>query len=76
MRLLLALLALMWAGPAVAAPADDFHILLADHWAWVLRTNPTLATTLGVRTYDDQLEDLSLAALDRDTAQEVVFLNH
>jgi uncharacterized protein (DUF885 family) len=62
------------AAPAAAAPADEFHRLLADHYAWLLRENPTYATSLGVRDYDDRIEDPSLAARDRQAAEAKAFL--
>jgi uncharacterized protein (DUF885 family) len=66
--------ALLAAAPAAAAPADDFHKLLDDHYAWLLRENPTYATSLGVRDYDERIEDLSLAARDRQAAEARAFL--
>jgi uncharacterized protein (DUF885 family) len=66
--------ALACASPAAAAPADDFRQLLADHYAWLLRENPTYATSLGVRDYDDRIEDPSLAARDRQAAEAKAFL--
>ncbi len=72
-RLLLAVL-LLAAAPLRAAPADDFHQLLADHYQWLLRENPVQATALGVRTYDDQLSDPTLAADDRRAAEAAAFL--
>ena len=42
-RLLLALLLVSVPGraaPAAAAPADDFHRLMDDHYRWLLRENP------------------------------------
>ncbi len=71
--ILAALLAL--AAPAAAAPADDFRALLADHWAWFLRENPTYASTLGHSEYDGQMPDLSLEAADRRAAEARVFLD-
>ncbi|HEX4738802.1 MAG TPA: DUF885 domain-containing protein [Allosphingosinicella sp.] len=62
------------AAPVRAAPADDFHRLLADHYQWLLRENPVQATALGVRTYDDRLGDPSLAAEDRRAAEAAAFL--
>ena len=62
------------AAPALAAPADDFRTLLDEHWAWELKSNPVMATSLGVRTYDDQLGDFSLEEQDRQAAQAGVFL--
>ena len=35
--------ALAFASPAAAAPADDFHALLDEHYRWLLRENPTEA---------------------------------
>ncbi|HEY1606894.1 MAG TPA: DUF885 domain-containing protein [Allosphingosinicella sp.] len=66
--------ALAATAPGRAAPADDFHRLLADHYQWLLRENPVQATALGVHAYDDQLSDPSLAADDRRAAQAAAFL--
>ncbi len=62
------------AAPLAAAPADDFRQLLADHYAWVLRENPVYATSLGVRDYDDRIDDISAAARDRRVAESQAFL--
>jgi uncharacterized protein (DUF885 family) len=75
MRLALLLgAALLAAAPAVAAPADDFHKLMDEHYAWLLRESPTYATSLGVRDYDDRIEDISLAARDRQAQEAKAFL--
>ena len=66
--------AALLSGAARAAPADDLKRLVDDHWAWVLKNNPVLATTLGVRTYDDQLGDLSLAHIDASAREAAAFL--
>ncbi|MEA3063867.1 MAG: hypothetical protein QOJ27_295, partial [Sphingomonadales bacterium] len=66
--------ALVAAAPAAAVPADDFHKLTDDVYAWLLRENPTYATSLGVRDYDDRIEDISLAARDRQAAEAKTFL--
>ncbi|MEA3011181.1 MAG: hypothetical protein QOJ91_2873 [Sphingomonadales bacterium] len=71
---LLAGAVLLAAAPAAAAPADDFKRLLDDHYAWLLRESPTYATALGVRDYDDRIEDLSLAARDRQAGEAAAFL--
>lgn len=60
--------------PAAAAPADEFKALTDEYWAFVLRENPTWASTLGHREYDAQLGDISLAAEDRRAAQVERFL--
>ena len=62
------------AAPAPAAPADDFRALLADHYAWLLRESPVYATALGVRDYDDRIEDVSAAARDRRVEEASAFL--
>jgi uncharacterized protein (DUF885 family) len=66
--------ALAVAAPAAATPAEDFHRLLDEHYAWLLRESPTDATTLGVRDYDDRIRDISPAARDRRAAEERAFL--
>ncbi|HLL29726.1 MAG TPA: DUF885 domain-containing protein [Allosphingosinicella sp.] len=66
--------ALLAAAPAAAAPADDFRRLLDEHYAWLLRESPTYATALGVRDHDDRIEDISLAARDRQAREAAAFL--
>jgi len=66
--------ALLAAVPAAAAPADDFRKLLDEHYAWLLRESPTYATSLGVRDHDDRIEDISLAARDRQVEEAKAFL--
>jgi uncharacterized protein (DUF885 family) len=70
----LATAALHFAQPAAAAPADDFKTLQDQYWAEVLRSNPTLASSVGVGDYDRQLAPLSLAELDRQAAVAAQFL--
>jgi uncharacterized protein (DUF885 family) len=65
---------LFLAAPVAAAPSDDFRQLLADHYAWLLRGSPVYATSLGVRDYDDQIEDLSPATRDRRVEESKAFL--
>ncbi len=60
--------------PALAAPADDLAAVIRDHWAWFLKSNPVYATSLGVRTYDAELGDYSLAEADRQAAQATAFI--
>jgi uncharacterized protein (DUF885 family) len=66
--------ALAIATPALAAPAEDFKALTDEYWAFVLRENPTWASTLGHRQYDTRLADISLAAEDRRVAEAARFL--
>ena len=60
--------------PAVAGPAEDFRALMDQYWAAQLRNSPTFASAVGVQTYDAQLDALSLAELDRQTAEAAAFL--
>lgn len=73
-RLLLAAILATTAVPAMASPTDDLHAVIADHWAWFLKSNPIYATTLGVHDYDDQVGDASLAEADRQAAQAAAFV--
>ena len=74
MRKILIAVLLATAAPAAAAPADDFRRLLEDHYGWLLRENPTAATALGVRDYDDRIRDISPAARDRRAREAEAFL--
>ena len=67
-------LALLAATPVAAAPIDDLKALLADHWAWTLKQSPTLASSVGIRDYDSELGDPSLAAEDARAAQSAAYL--
>jgi len=51
-----------------------FSALLEDHWANELAQNPTFATSLGVRTYDTELSDPSLAAYEKSVVTAKQFL--
>ena len=74
LRLLLAAAALSVAAPAASTPTEDFQRLLDEHYAWLLRENPTYATALGVRDHDERLPDLSPEARERQVAQARTFL--
>ncbi|MBW3559432.1 MAG: DUF885 domain-containing protein [Proteobacteria bacterium] len=61
----------------VASPnsaARAFEQLLDEHWRWWLRNHPVQATGLGVRDYDDQLDDPSLQASAREAREAKGFL--
>jgi len=53
---------------------DSLDQILNDHWTWTLETNPIFATSLGVRDFDDRLDDPSLAAYDAGIQSEKTFL--
>ena len=67
-------LALIGAAPVRAAPEEDFHHLLADHYQWLLRENPVQATALGVHDYDSRIRDISPAARDRRAGEAQALL--
>lgn len=76
MRLVLAaVVAALLSSTAVAAPADDLKTLLDEHWAWTMRNAPVYATMLGVRDYDNELGDPTLAAEDRRAAEAQAFID-
>lgn len=75
MRTLILALALGTAAPAMAAPDDDLATLMDEFWAAALRENPELATSVGVRDYDDRVTDISLAARDRRAAEAQAYLD-
>ncbi|MBA3730360.1 MAG: DUF885 family protein, partial [Sphingomonas sp.] len=62
------------ASPVAAGPTEDFKALTDEYWAFTMRENPTFASQLGMREYDDRLSDISLAAEDRRTATAVGYL--
>ena len=66
--------ALAFSVPATAGPAEDFKALTDEYWAYFLKQSPVYASMLGVRDYDDQLGDISLAAQDRAAAEYGRFL--
>ena len=73
-HLLIAAATLALATPALAGPTEDFLKLQDDYWAALLKNSPSLATSVGVTTYDRQLGEISLAAADRQVAEAGVFL--
>ncbi|MGK2910100.1 MAG: DUF885 domain-containing protein [Sphingobium sp.] len=48
--------------------------VIVDHWRWWLSVHPFEATALGVRDFDAQVPNISLAVRDRDAATESGFL--
>lgn len=53
---------------------QQFVEIMDAHWASQLRQNPTIATSVGVRDYDDKLADMSLAAYDASVAEATDFV--
>ncbi|HXH52603.1 MAG TPA: DUF885 domain-containing protein [Sphingomicrobium sp.] len=71
---LAAAVSIAFSSPAAAGPAEDFKALTDEYWAFVLRENPTWASTLGHREYDARMPDISLASADRRVAETRRFL--
>ena len=59
---------------AMAGPTEDFHKLMDDYWNNQLRESPLSATAAGVRDYDAQLDEVGVAAMDRQAAEAAAFL--
>jgi uncharacterized protein (DUF885 family) len=70
----LAVACLLSSAALAATPAEEFRKLLQEHWAWYLKSNPVHATSLGVRDYDRELSDPSLAEADRQAKQAQAFI--
>jgi uncharacterized protein (DUF885 family) len=62
------------AAPAAAGPAENFKALTDEYWAMLLKEFPTLASSVGVKDYDDRLSDISLEAEDRRAANAAEFI--
>jgi uncharacterized protein (DUF885 family) len=66
--------AIALATPALAGPTEDFHALMDQYWAAYLKNSPATATSVGVTTYDAELDVLGLAEMDRQAAEAAEFL--
>lgn len=73
-RFLVAAALLAFSIPAAAAPQDDLKALMEEHYRWLLEGSPTYATSLGVRDFDDHIDDLSPQARERRVREAQAFL--
>jgi len=62
------------AAAGLEARRASLRALLDEQWQYVLKTNPEFASFLGDKRYNDQLSDLSPAAIERDLARQREFL--
>ncbi|MEN3972179.1 DUF885 domain-containing protein [Sphingomicrobium sp. XHP0235] len=70
-----ALLATTAAAPAWAGPQEDFDALTERYWQAELEASPTLASSVGVKDYDDRLYDYSLGSADARAREAGFFLS-
>jgi uncharacterized protein (DUF885 family) len=64
---LLAMITLLaYAGMGLAGPSEDLAKLCDRYWQGYLEANPTSATGLGDKRYDDRLEDISPAGMTKE----------
>jgi len=57
---------LLYASMGLAGPSEDLAKLCDRYWQGYLEANPTAATGLGDKRYDDRLEDISPAGVTKD----------
>jgi uncharacterized protein (DUF885 family) len=69
MRHLAVLVALVAATPALAAEPTSFATLADQFWDEQLAFDPSFATDKGVHKYDDRVQDLSAAAVDKQVGK-------
>jgi len=64
----LPVLLLMAIAPCAARSAPDPELakLCDEYWQGMMRANPTYATSIGDRRFDDQLPDITPAGIERD----------
>jgi uncharacterized protein (DUF885 family) len=58
----------------LATRRKQLNDLLAEQWEYTLRTSPIFASILGDKRWNDQLDDASQEAVDKDLAETKKFL--
>jgi uncharacterized protein (DUF885 family) len=51
--------------PSASSPAKTLHTLFDSEWEYQMRENPTFASSLGDKRYNDRWEDVSLANIEK-----------
>lgn len=71
-----ALLTSLWSPAISASSADADLVKLGDEYIdYLFKTSPLFATSSGVHKYDDDVPDVSAAAVSKDVAQKKEFLS-
>ncbi|MDH4048399.1 MAG: DUF885 domain-containing protein [Gammaproteobacteria bacterium] len=73
-RTVVATLLILIGNLSIAAPTDEFAVLLKDAWEWQLRENPVMASSLGDRRYNDRWSDSSLQNIEAQQQQQRDFM--
>lgn len=73
--LVVAILVVLTAQVVLGDATKELQTLFDDEWEFRLRDNPTFATSLGDRRYNDRLEDVSLRAFEDRLEHERRFLD-
>src|ERR1700741_5671329 len=60
--------------PSLEARRKALNDLLAEQWEYRLRTSPLFASFLGDKRWNDQLDDFSQQAIDKDLLESQKFL--
>jgi uncharacterized protein (DUF885 family) len=71
---LLAATMLAFAAPALAGPVEDFQKLQDEYWATTLKNSPITASSVGVQSYDRELDEIGITAFDKQAAEAAAFL--
>jgi uncharacterized protein (DUF885 family) len=78
MKNLIVLLLTLLCSPLLAETNDEdtrFQIIMDAHWQQHLEQNPTFASSLGIRDFDNMLHDPSLEAYQKSVASSAEFLS-
>ena len=73
-RLALSFVLIGLGSAAMASPDGEFAALLEEHWEWLLAEQPTFASSLGDKRYNDRWPDQSVAAIEQRRNQTREFL--
>lgn len=61
--------------PSMEARRKALNDLIAEQWEFRLRTNPVFASSLGDKRWNDQVDDFSQEAIDKNLVENKKFLD-